>query len=293
MVEEAAQSRRARMLGLAKEYAILTASAWIMAVGIYVFKFPNNFSFGGVSGFAVVFSKLTRFSAANWTLYINIGLLLLGFLLLGRSFGVKTAYVSTLMSLTISAMEHFWPLAQPLTQQPVLELFFAIALPAFSSAVLFDIGASSGGTDILAMILRKYTSIHIGTALFMVDLCVVVSSMFVFDITTGLFSMVGLLAKSLVIDGVIENINLCKYFTIICDDPEPICAFITDTLHRSATTFHAVGSYTHHDKVIILTVMKRSQAVQLRSFIHQNQPSAFMMITNSSEIIGKGFRGFN
>ena len=93
--------------------------------------------------------------------------------------------------------------------------------------------------------------------------------------------------------GVIENINLCKYFTIICDDPVPICDFITKNLNRSATIFRAEGTYTHSEKTIILTVMKRSQAVMLRNYIHLNVPGAFMMITNSSEIIGKGFRGFN
>ena len=101
------------------------------------------------------------------------------------------------------------------------------------------------------------------------------------------------MAKTLVIDGVIENINLCKYFTIICDKPEPICEFITQTLNRSSTIYQAEGGYTHHKKYIILTVMRRSQAVQLRNFVKRQEPGAFIMITNSSEIIGKGFRGLN
>ena len=101
------------------------------------------------------------------------------------------------------------------------------------------------------------------------------------------------MAKSLVIDGVIENINLCKYFTIVCNDPQPICDFIHKELRRSATVFSAEGSFTHKDKYVIMTVMKRSQAVQLRNYIRFHEPTAFMMITNSSEIIGKGFRGFN
>ncbi len=275
------------------EYAVLTLAAWIMAFGIYVFKFPNHFSTGGVSGFSILLGAVTNQSPGTWTLIINIGLLLVGFLLLGRSFGLKTAYVSLMMSAAIRLLEVAWPLTAPLTTQPLLELLFAIGLPAFSSAVLFHIGASSGGTDILAMILRKYTSMNIGMGLFLVDLGIVIASGFVFDVTTFLFSLLGLLAKSLIVDNVIESIDLCKYFTIICDDPTPICDFITGTLHRSATTFHATGSYSHADKVIILTVMKRSQAQQLRTFIRKTEPTAFLMITNSSEIIGKGFRGFN
>lgn len=285
--------RRQRVLRILADYSVLTCATLLMVVGIYVFKFPNNFSFGGVSGFAIVLGKLTTILPGTWTLGINIVLLIVGFLLLGRSFGLRTTYVSILMSLCIKALEHWFPLNQPLTDQPVLELIFAIGLPAVSSAILFNIGASSGGTDIVAMILRKYTSIHIGTALFLVDLGVAVSAAFVFDVRTGLFSLVGLMAKSLAVDNVIESINLCKYFTIVCDDPKPICEFITVTLQRSATTFHAEGTYSHRDKVIVLTVMKRSQAVQLRNFIRLHSPGAFMMITNSSEIIGKGFRGFN
>ena len=143
------------------------------------------------------------------------------------------------------------------------------------------------------MILKKYTSVHIGTALLFVDLIIVVAACFTFSIETGLFSLCGLLAKSLVIDSVIENLNLCKYFTIVCDDAEPICDFIQEKLHRSATKFEGEGVHEHHHKYIILTVMKRSQAIQLRNFIHTTQPGSFIMITNSSEIIGKGFRGLN
>lgn len=285
--------KRLKLLSTAQEYAVLTIATLIMVVGIYVFKFPNNFSFGGVTGIAVILAKVTSITPGTWTFLINMALLVLGFVMLGKSFGIKTVYVSVLMSVSLSAMEKLLPMSHPLTSQPVLELIFAIFLPAFASAILFNVGASGGGTDILAMVLKKYTTFNIGTALFIVDLLITVAACFLFDPQTGLFSFTGLMAKSLVIDGVIENINLCKYFTIICDDPVPICDFITKNLNRSATIFRAEGTYTHSEKTIILTVMKRSQAVMLRNYIHLNVPGAFMMITNSSEIIGKGFRGFN
>ena len=285
--------KRLKLLSTAQEYAVLTIATLIMVVGIYVFKFPNNFSFGGVTGIAVILAKVTSITPGTWTFLINMALLVLGFVMLGKSFGIKTVYVSVLMSVSLSAIEKLFPMSHPLTSQPVLELIFAIFLPAFASAILFNVGASGGGTDILAMVLKKYTTFNIGTALFIVDLLITVAACFLFDPQTGLFSFTGLMAKSLVIDGVIENINLCKYFTISCDDPVPICDFITKNLNRSATIFRAEGTYTHSEKTIILTVMKRSQAVMLRNYIHLNVPGAFMMITNSSEIIGKGFRGFN
>lgn len=285
--------RLPKVWNTAAEYGLLTIATLIMVLGIYVFKFPNNFSFGGVTGIAILLAKLTPFTAGTWTFGLNMLLLVLGFLFLGKAFGIKTVYVSVLMSVSLSLLEKVFPMSQPLTTQPVLELIFAIFLPAFSSAILFNMGASGGGTDILAMILKKYTSFNIGSALFIVDLIITMAACFVFDPTTGLFSFTGLMAKSLVIDSVIENINLCKYFTIVCDRPEPICDYIHSTLHRSATVFSAEGSYTHCEKFIILTVMKRNQAVQLRNYLKTHEPTAFMMITNSSEIIGKGFRGFN
>ena len=130
---------------------------------------------------------------------------------------------------------------------------------------------------------------NIGTALLVVDITSVVMSFFVFGPTTGLYSSLGLMANSLVIDGVIENINLCKCFHIICDDPDPICDFIIKELNRSATVYQAQGAFTHHRKTVIMTTMRRSQAVKLRNFIRQAEPTAFMLISNSSEIIGKGF----
>ena len=276
-----------------EEYAVLTLATLIMVFGIYVFKFPNNFSFGGVTGIAIVLSKFLPGTPGNITLMINIVLLSLGFILLGKGFGIKTAYVSILMSVGLSLAEVWFPMEKPLTTEPVLELIYAIVLPAFSSAIFFNMNASSGGTDIVAMILRKYTKLNIGSALFFSDMLIVILSCFVFDMQTGLFSLSGLLAKSLVVDNVIESINLCKYFTIICEDPDPICDFIMNTLHRSATVYDAEGTYEHRKKKVIITIMKRSQAVELRNFIRRTQPSAFIAITNSSEIIGKGFRGLN
>ncbi|MBR6004281.1 MAG: YitT family protein [Lachnospiraceae bacterium] len=282
-----------KFLHYLKEWATLTLATVLLDIGVYVFKFPNNFSFGGVTGVSILLGKIGTLSPATYNLIINMALLVLGFIFLGGKFGLKTVYVSTLSSALISLAEKFFPMEGPLTNQPVLELFFAIVLPSVAAAILFDMGASGGGTDIVAMIVKKYTHFNIGTALFIVDLTITICACFVFDITTGLFSFTGLMAKSLVIDGVIENINLCKYFTIICDDPKPICDFIINTLNKSATVYKAEGAYEHHEKSIVLSVMKRSHAVQLRNFIRKTQPHAFIMITNSSEIIGKGFRGFN
>jgi uncharacterized membrane-anchored protein YitT (DUF2179 family) len=147
-----------------EEYFVLTVATLILVVGVYVFKFPNNFSFGGVTGIAVVLSAIMPTTPGNITFIINMALLVLGFIFLGKSFGIKTVYVSVLMSVGLSAAEKWFPMSAPLTSQPVLELIYAIVLPAASSAILFNVGASGGGTDIIAMILKKYTKLNIGVS---------------------------------------------------------------------------------------------------------------------------------
>lgn len=272
-----------------KNYLLITLSIFIMAIGVYFFKFPNNFSFGGVTGFAVIVAKVLPISASNFSSLANIVLLIFGVFMLGKTFAIKTTYATIILSVFLTIFEYIFPLEAPLTDEPMLELLFAIALPAFGSAILFNIGASSGGTDVLAMILKKYTNVNIGSALFFTDLIAIVLTCFIFDIKTALYSFVGLTIKSFLIDGIIENINLCKAFNIICEKPEPICNYIVHELNRSATISKATGAYTNRDKFEIITVLKRHQAMQLRQFIHDNSPDAFIIISNSSEIIGKGF----
>ena len=123
----------------------------------------------------------------------------------------------------------------------------------------------------------------------MTDILITVAGCFVFDIQTGLYSFLGLTIRSFMIDNFIEGFNLSKYFNVVCDDPEPICDFIVHELNRSASVFHATGAYSGQDKAIVLTALNRTQAVRLRNFIKITDPKAFILISNTSEIIGKGF----
>ena len=272
-----------------KEYTLITAAVLIMDIGIYVFKFPNNFSCGCVSGMAVVFSKFSSFSASQINLIINLLLLVVGFAFLGKNFGLKTAYVTVLSSILLNIFEKIFPMAHPLTDEIMLELCFAILLPAIAAAMLFFENASGGGTDIIAMIIRKYSTMNISTALLFTDLVVVIVSFLIFDVRTGLCSILGLLAKTLLIDKSIERMKLNKFFTIVSTNPNPICNFITNDLNHSATTYHAEGAYSHKDRTVILTVVDVRQAILLQRFISRTDPTAFTAITKSSEIVGKGF----
>ena len=279
-----------KAIKLFKDYIVITLAVIIMDLGIYAFKFPNHFSFGGVSGLAVVLNEILGISAAQINLVINLALLVIGFAVLGKSFGLKTAYATVLSSVVLSLMEKMMPISAPLTNQPMLELAYAIALPAVAAAMLFYVDASGGGTDIVAMILKKYTTIDIGTALLISDVAIVALSFIAFDVRTGLFSVCGLLAKSIFVDRTMDQMRLCKYFTIISSDPEPICDFIQNVLNRSTTLYNAEGGYSHENKKVILFALDRRQAVILQRFIRQTDDSAFIMITKSSETFGKGFR---
>ena len=278
---------------IVKEYALLTLASVLIIISTWLFKYPNNFTFGGITGLSIVLSRIFEVPASTLNLVMNAVLLVIGVVVLGKGFAGKTLYVTILSTVGLSALDKIYPITTPLTDEPVIELLFAVAIPAVASAILFNMDASSGGTDIVAMLLKKYTTMEIGTAIFAVDIIITLSAFVAFDFATGLYSVTGLMAKTLIMDGAIENMNLCKYFTIITTNPKPICDFIHHELHRSATIYKAEGAYSHTEKNIVLVVLKRSQAVRLRRFIKEVEPTAFMMITNSSEIIGKGFRGFN
>lgn len=259
------------------EFAILTAATFVLSFGIYVFRFQNNFTFGGVTGISLLLSAATGMRASTLVVILNAALLVVAFVVLGRDFAAKSVYVTVLYSALIYAFDYILPIDGPLTDEPVIELLFAIMVPATASAAIFHFDASSGGTDIIAMILKKYTSVNIGTGLLIADALTVICSFFVFGVKTGLFSLTGFLAKSIVIDNVIESINICKFFHVVCTEPEPICNYICNVLHRDATVYEAKGAFTGSEKRIIMTVMTRRQAVALRNFIRKQEPGAFII----------------
>ncbi|BEG59691.1 YitT family protein [Anaerostipes hadrus] len=272
-----------------KNFSLLTISTLIMAVGIYFFKFTNNFTFGGITGIAVLVAKFLPISASDFSFVVNILLLIIGWIVLGKSFAEKTAYSTILLSVSLSLLERIYPMSHPLTNEPLLELIFAILLPALGSAILFNIGASSGGTDVIAMILKKYTSVDIGKGLMISDLIFTLVGFLVFNVKTGLYSLFGLIMRSALIDNFIESFNRSKYFHVVTSNATCICDFIQNDLQRGATIVNATGAFTGDDKYIILTVLSPSQAVKLRNFIKEHDPKAFLLVSNTSEIIGKGF----
>ena len=144
------------------DYFWVTVGAVLVAAGVYFFKFPNNFTFGGVSGLCVVLTKLLPFTPGRLNMVLNLALLVVGYIFLGRRFAVKTAWATVVISLLTERLEVWCPLSAPLTNQPLLELIFAILLPAAGAALLFQRSASGGGTDIIAVIIKDRTGMEIG-----------------------------------------------------------------------------------------------------------------------------------
>ena len=274
-----------------KEYLLLTLSTALLSVGVYFFKFPNHFTTGGVSGISILLGEVLTFATpATMNMIINYALLLVGLIVLGKGFTLRTVYCSVLYALIIWVLEKVYPMSKPFTDQPLLELFFAILLPAIGSAIMFNMDASSGGTDVVAMIVKKYTSMNIGTALMVSDAVIALCSVFVFGIKTCLFSVLGLMMKAFLIDSVIESINLCKFFTIVTTKPHEVCEYIIKTMNHSATLVDGEGAYTGQARKLVLVACRRTEAVLLRRAVRAMDEHAFMFISNTSEIIGKGFR---
>lgn len=275
-----------------RDLLLMSLGAGMVAVGVYFFKFPNHFSMGGVSGLSILLGEVVKapwFTPATVNTLINILFLILGFFLLDSGFGFRTVYCSLFYSGLVQVLERLAPLEKPLTDQLLLELFFAVLLPALGSALLFNINASTGGTDIAAMILKKFTGLDVGRALLCTDVLIAASALFVFDVTSGLCALLGLALKSVLVDTVIESLNRRKAFFIVTSQPDIACDFITNDMGRGATVWDAQGAYTHQEHQVVLTVLSRSQGIQLRRHLKEHDPHAFIIIANSSEIFGKGF----
>lgn len=270
----------------------------LIALSTYFILVPNHFVTGGMTGLSTVLAQdLTFLTQSQWLLLLNALVLILGFIFLGKSTGIFTVYCSLGYSSIMMIFEandlitKVSANGRTLTDEPFMELVVGITLYAIGTAIIFYAGASSGGMDIVALIIQKYTRMDVGRAVLSVNSIIAISSIFVFkNITTGILSLVGLFMNSFIIDTVIDNFNSCKYFIVITDKPELVSEYIMNTLHHGVTVTDAVGAYTLAKKGMVHTVCRRYEAIKLRQAIKQIDENAFIVITTSSEIIGKGFR---
>ena len=283
-----------------KKLLLIHLGILMVAVGIYFFKAPNGFATGGVSGLAIILARLPfsiniGITQSIYMLAINVILLIVGVIVLGKKCGGMTIYCSLMLSVINLLFEELVPIEKisnmpTLSGTPMLELIYAIFLTGIGSAILFRNKASSGGTDIVALILKKYSNLNVSQSLLVTDLFIAMSTFFVYDVKVGLYAMLGLFAKVFVVDDILDSMNMCKAFTIITTKPDEIEKFILEDMNHSATSYKGEGIYTHDSREIIITVCHRFEAIRLRRKVKEIDPGAFIIITKSSEIMGKGFQ---
>ena len=289
---ERAGRKRSQEPGFPRFFAELNLGLILTAFAIVAFKTPNHFAFGGTSGVSVILSTLfPTLPVGVFMWIINAILVVLGFIFLERKAILWSVFASFALSAYVSLFELFIPTDVSMTGDMWLDLCFAVILPALGSAIVFDIGASTGGTDILAMILKRRTTLEIGRALLLVDIGIVTIAAFLYG--PRVYCVLGLFAKTLVVDKAIESIHLRKVCTIICSEPRKVEEFIVKHLNRTATISRGYGAFSGNCVTVIMSVLSRREAVQLRRYTRDIDPDAFITIVDSSEIVGKGFRGTN
>ena len=276
-----------------KNWMYMNFGILLISCATYFFLVPNRFVTGGMTGLSTMLGYLVpAISTSTWLMCLNICMLVIGFIFLGRSTGIWTVYCSLGYSSLMLIYEKIIPMVgKTLTDEPFLELCVGITIYAIGTATIFYAGASSGGMDIMALIIQKFAKIDVGRAVLFVNMFIATGSILVFrNVKTGILSLVGLFANSFIIDIVIDNFDSCKYFIVITDKPDLVSEYIMNTLRHGVTITDAIGAYTQTKKGMVHTVCRRYEAIKLRSAIKKIDENAFIVVTTSSEIIGKGFR---
>ena len=282
-----------KVLAVIREYVLMTVGISMVACGVYFFEFLNHFTTGGISGLSLILAELfPMLNASTIMLVINVCLLLLAFILIGKSFGVKTVYCSLLLSLETVVMENLIAREAPLTDQPMLEVLLMVLLVAGGSALLFYLGACSGGTDIVAMIIKKFSSLNISKALFVADFLIVMLLIVVFDVKVWLFSILALLMRVLVVNYTLRSIIVSKYCTVITPvrHREALCKYITENLEKTATySDHFTGAYQKNERSVLLVALTPRQAATLQKYARTLDEQIFIIMSDTTEVFGEGF----
>jgi len=279
---------------LTKDFLLLNTGIFMVAFGIHTFRNPNKFASGGISGLSLLLSFYFPFLPIGSLMFIlNLFILGLGWFFLGTESGSKSLYGTFALSGMIWALEVIMPMKHPLTGAKFLELIYSVFIPGFGGALVFHAGASTGGTDIVAQILKKFFHIRISYGLLMVDFLIALGAGVLFGIEACLFSVLGVCLRSFLMDSVLESLRIYKIMVIISGKSKVIYDYIINEIKRGATIHMATGAFTVEQREVITTVLSRKQAFRLQQFIKSEDPSAFITISNSTEIIGKGFGGFD
>lgn len=270
-----------------KDFFIITLATAVGAAAVFFFLMPSNLSIGSVPGLAIVLAYFLPLRVSTITLILNVILLILGAVLLGKEFGVKTVYVSLLFTALLALLEILFPENTSINQDPFLDMICYVFVISIEQAILFSRNASSGGLDIVAKILNKYFRTELGTAVTLAGMCVAVSSVFVYDAKTMILSVLGTYLNGLVIDHFIFGLNIKKRVCIVSEHEDEIRHFILDQLHSGATIYEAIGAYGGRTRREIVTIVDKSEYRALMNQIMKIDRDAFVTVYAVNEVYYK------
>ncbi|WP_335871576.1 YitT family protein [Bacillus sp. 2205SS5-2] len=268
------------------EYLAVISGSVIVAITFNVFLLPNEVASGGVSGISTILKGLLNWEPAYVQWALNIPLFIAGLIFLGFQFGIKTA-VGTIFLPLVVFLTKDW---DPWTLDPLLGALFGGIGVGLGLGIVFRGKASTGGTDLAAQIINKYTGLSLGTCVALIDGLIVLSAALVFDIERGLYAMIGLYVTSKTIDLVQVGIGRSKMTLIITNRQEEIRDGILNKIDRGVTKLSAYGGYTDDERPILMCVVDQTEFTKLKQLVKSIDPTAFIVVTDSSEVVGEGFK---
>ena len=267
-----------------QEFVTITVGTAIVAAAVFFFMLPSHVSVGSGAALAMVLSNFIPLSVSTITLIMNVGLLIIGFLLVGPEFGLKTVYCSILMPLMLGILEGFFPDFQSITQDPLLDVVCYILVVGLGLSILFPHNASSGGLDIVAKIMNKYLKMDMGYAMSVSGMLVALSSALCYDSKTVVLSLIGTYFGGLIVDHFIFGHNIKRRVCVISEKLETIVDFVLHDLHSGATLNEIIGAYDMTPKREMITIVDKHEYRKLMDFIHATDPKAFVTVYSVSDM---------
>ncbi len=272
------------------EYICITAASFVYAVGVALFIDPSNLAPGGLTGIAIIVSRLTGVETGTLIFILNIPIVLIGFWKFGWKFMVSTFYC-------IIATSVFTNLLAPYgaaTNDILLSAIAGGALVAASIGFVFKCGATTGGTDIIVKLLRRrFPHLRTGALFMLTDAIIVTVSVFVFrDLNAGLYAAITVVVTSVVMDFVLYGRDEAKMIYIISDHSENITARLLEELNIGVTHIEGTGAYSGKEKKVIFCVMRKTLAPRAEQIVREEDADAFMIVSNATEIFGEGYKSY-
>lgn len=272
-------------------YSLIAVGAFIMAAGFVLFITPYKIVPGGVYGVSIVLHHLFGTPVGLIALCFDIPLTILGIKVLGPRFGIKTVVGFVLTAGFVDLLTYLWG-EQPLVENDaLLSSIFGGVFIGLGLGMIFKAKATSGGSDIIAMIISKYTRLPLGQLMIVVDSAIVLVGVVAFqDWKIPLYSLIVIFITGRVVDVVLQGISYDKTLFIVSEKPKELRDKIINDLNRGGTFIEGKGMYSGNERTIIYTAVSRRELAMLQDFINHTDPNAFMTVINANEILGNGFK---